>query len=387
MTPSFTRREFLVAGAALPSALRALASADPPEAAPRWVFLGTDAGAGLYWCAWDAAAGRLGEPELAAKADQPGFLALHPRLPRLYSANAASGAVSCFEIDKLRGSLRLINQQPSRGEGPCFVSIDATGRSAFVANYSGGSLAAFGLTVDGLLLPPTGTLQCKGVAACGRPGPVHDRQDGAHFHSATISPGNDFVLACDLGDDAIEVVAIRPGADNPLGAAFRVAARPGSGPRHMAIHPNGRWVYVIHELDCTIERFDWSVIAGRASLLRQEGTAISTLPLDAKREGNTACEIIMGANGRFLYACTRGDDMLTVYRLDRDGSLHTQQRIACGGKTPRHIAFDPTRRFLLCANQAAPGSVTVFAHNAESGELTGPVQTVAANTPMFVQFV
>ena len=221
---------------------------------------------------------------------------------------------------------------------------------------------------------------------------MHDRQDGSHLHCATISPANDFVLSCDLGNDAIEVIAIRPDADNPLGAATRFAARPGSGPRHIAFHPNGRWAYVIHELDCTIERFDWSVLKGRPSLLRQEGSAVSTLAagVDAPRIGapsSTACEILVSPGGGHLYSCTRGADILTVHRVERDGSLHLQQILACGGKTPRHFAFDPTHRFLLCANQAAPGTVTVFGHNAETGTLTGSLQTLAADTPMFVQFV
>ena len=229
MTKQLSRRTFLASGAALPIAMRALC--EPGDV--RWVFLGTDTGAGIYRCAWDTASGKLGEPQLAVKADRPDFLALHPRLPRLYSVNSVGGAgaaVSSFDLNRATGALRLMNKQSSRGDGPCFVSVDATGRSAYVATYSGASLASFGLTVDGVLLPPTGTLLCKGAAACGQTGPVHSRQDASHLHCATISPGNDFVVVCDLGDDVLLVFPIAPEQHAAIQAPLRPSTRRASTP-------------------------------------------------------------------------------------------------------------------------------------------------------------
>ena len=387
MRTKMTRRALLASSAALPLALRALAQ---PPAAPRWVFLGTDKGPGISRCSWDASSGRLGPPELAAKADHPDFFALHPKLPLLYTVNSSSGqnaAVAAFHVDARSGSLKFAGQQSSLGDGPCFVSVDATGQSAFAANYSGGSFTAYALGADGLLKPPTGSLDCRHNPACGTQGPVADRQDASHMHCATVSPGNDFVLACDLGNDNIEVFAIHPGVANPLGAVERVAARPGSGPRHLAFHPNRRWVYVMHELDCTIEIFDWAVHGGKANLARREGTVVSTLPKGVKPNGATGCEILVADNGRFVYTSTRKVDSLEVYAVDaKTGKLTEKQRVSCGGAVPRHIAFDPSRRWLLCTNQGS-STVTVFAHNARTGELRGPVQTIASDSPMFVQFV
>jgi 6-phosphogluconolactonase len=389
-----TRRQFLAAGAALPFAVRSLAE---PATAPRWVFLGTDTGKGIYRAAWNASSGELGEIELAVATGRPNFFARHPRLPVMYSVNELTGAaagVSSFRMDARAGGLTLINRMSSLGDGPCFVSVDLRGGLAFVANYSGGSFTAYRLGRDGALQPPSGSLDCRHNPACGTQGPVHDRQEASHLHCATVSPDGYFVLACDLGNDSIEVFPIHPEKLSlntpPMEKPQRFEARPGSGPRHVAFHPNGRWLYVIHELDCTVELFDWHVAGiGHASLKRRDGSAVSTLGPGGKSPVDTACEILAGSNGRFVYTCTRGagSNTIEVFSVDaKTGGLTRQQQLSCGGSVPRHIAFDPTERWLLCANQNGPG-VTVFAHDRVTGKLTGPVQTVVADTPMFVQFV
>jgi 6-phosphogluconolactonase len=389
MTILASRRSFLASAASLPLALRSLAE---PVAPPRWVFLGTDKGPGIFRASWDGATGKLGAPELAVKTDRPNFFAMHPGLPVMYSVNELTGAgagVSSFRVDTTTGGLTPINRVSSHGDGPCFVSVDHKGRSAFVADYTGGSMTAYDLGARGELLDTSGRFDCRGNAACGALGPVKDRQEAAHLHCATVSPRNDFLLVCNLGEDAIEVFPITPGASEPLGQPMRVAARAGSGPRHVAFHPNGRWLYAIHELDCTVELFDWSVPGRAASLKRRDGSAVSTLGPGGKSPVDTACEVLVATNGRFVYTCTRGtgSNTIEVFGVDaRTGGLTRQQQLSCGGSVPRHMAFDPSERWLLCANQNGPG-VTVFAHDAGTGKLTGPVQTVVADTPMFVQFV
>src|ERR1700735_4665503 len=151
-----TRRQFLAAGAALPFAVRSLAE---PAASARWVFLGTDKGKGIYRAAWNAATGEIGEIEQACATERPTFLARHPLLPVMYSVNELTGAaagVSSFRVDAKAGGLTLINRRSSHGDGPCFVSVDHTGRSAFVANYAGGSMAAYDLGTRGELLDTPG---------------------------------------------------------------------------------------------------------------------------------------------------------------------------------------------------------------------------------------
>lgn len=379
----FNRRSFLGAAVAFPSALRTMALS---VAGPKWVFLGTDKGAGIFRCTWDHVHGRLGEPELALATDRPDYFALHANRKVLYTVNSVGGGkgmVSAVKVDAATGALELLNSVSSHGDGPCYVSLDNSNRAAYVANYSGGSFAAYTIGAQGALQDVESSFDCHATGTCGPLGPVKDRQDGAHLHCAVVAPDNQFVLACDLGDDAIEVFPTPSHTKILLGTPVRVAARRGSGPRHLAFHPNGRWVYVIHELDSTVELFDWR----KGKLTRRDGTAIHTTEGDPK-PGDTGCEIAVSPNGRFVYTCTRGADTIEVFRVDAaSGKLTLQQRIGCGGKVPRYFTFDPTNRWLLCANQNAPGVVTVFSHDPGTGKLTGPTQSLAADTPMFVQFV
>jgi len=351
------------------------------------VFLGTDKGKGIYRAAWNAQTGELGTPELAIATEHPTYLAMHPRLPVLYAANEVDqGMISSFRVGPLDGKLTPMQQRSARGSGPCYVSVDHRGNNAFLANYNSGSLTALSLSADGSLLGIPATFDCAGNAACGPLGPNKTRQEAPHMHCASVSPNNRFLLACDLGDDAIQVFPLDTLLSNPV----RIAARAGSGPRHVAFHPNGRWLYCIHELDCTIDLydcaidlFDWSY----SKMTLRADSVVSTLAPDSSRSGATACELVVSDDGRFAYANTRGENSLAVYRIDqKTGLLTEQQRVGSGGKVTRHIAFDPSRRWLLCSNQGS-STVTVFAHDPKTGELSETPKTYPAESPMFVQFV
>ena len=381
------RRQFLASAAAFPFALRALASPIPGN--PRWILLGTGTDKGIFRAAWNAETGDLSRIEAAAATQHPSFLAMHPRQPILYAVNevpSGDGALCSFRLDPAKATLTPLERVSSEGNGPCYVSVDATGRSAFVANYGGGSLAAFGLGAGGSLRS-AGLFDCHGNAACGVLGPNKERQEAAHMHCALISPDNRFVLACNLGEDAIEIFRIHPGAAKPAEAPVRFAARAGSGPRHLAFHPNGLWLYCIHELDCTIDLYDWNVNNGAAAPVLRKDSVISTLASPAALPGSTACEIVVSPDGRFVYGNTRGENSLVVYRVNPStGLLTEQQRVFSGGGLTRHFAFDPSHRWLLCANQGT-STVTVFAHDPATGRLAEKPKSFPIDTPMFVQFV
>lgn len=384
---STSRRRFLASAGAIPFALRALAA--PVAGDARWVLLGTGTDKGIYRAAWNAERGELSGLEVAAATQHPTFLAMHPRLPIVYAVNeipTGDGALCSFRLDAKNATLTPLERVTSGGNGPCYVSVDGTGQDAFVANYGGGSFAAIGLGPGGGLRS-AGVFDCRNNAACGALGPNKARQEAAHLHCAVISPDNRFVLACNLGEDAIEIFRIHPGAANPMEAPVRFAARPGSGPRHLAFHPNGLWLYCIHELDCTIDLYDWNVNNGAARPVLRKESVISTLASPADLPGSTGCEIAVSPDGRFVYGNTRGENSLVVYRVDAGtGLLTEQQRVFSGGKMTRHFAFDPTRRWLLCANQGT-STVTVFAHDPATGRLGETPKSFAIDTPMFVQFV
>ena len=386
--PPFNRRQFVGGALALPFALRAMAEG---ERGAQWVLLGTDKGAGIYRAAWNAATGVLGAPELAVATMRPTYFAMHPKRPVLYAANEAEtgdGSVSSFRVEARGGALEAIGKVSALGAGTCYVALDQDGKSAFAANYGGGSVAAFGVKSDGSLAAGS-SFECKDNLDCGVTGPMAARQDAAHMHCTVVSPDNRYVLACNLGEDAIEVFPMTPGAisSEVLGAPTRFAARSGSGPRHVAFHPNGRWLYCIHELDCTIDVFEWGGGRKGGELTLMGGSTVSTLGPNAPADGNTACEIVVSHDGRFVYANTRGENSLTVYKVNaKTGMLTEQQRVQTGGSVTRLIAFDPSRQWLLCLNQGS-STVTVFAHEAKTGRLSEKPKTFAAESPMCVEWV
>jgi 6-phosphogluconolactonase len=381
MPRQLSRRSFLAASATLPLALRSYAA----TSAPRWLLLGTDKGKGIYRAPWNPATGEIGKSELAIEANRPTYFARHPSLPVLYTAdeaNTGDGSLSSFRISD--NTLTAINSVSAHGAGTCYVSIDHEGRNAFAANYNGGNVAFCTIAKDGSIQKDTHTLAC-GNFDCGIAGPSKPRQDAPHMHCAVVSPENRHLLVCNLGTDSIEIFPISHGR-YLLEIPERIPTRPGSGPRHVAFHPNGRWLYVIHELDCTLELFDWNPKVN-TKLTPRKDSVISTLATRDHLPGSTACELVISPDGRFLYANTRGEDSLAVYRIDpTTGLLTEQQRVATAGKVTRLIAFDPSHRWLLCMNQGS-STISVFSHDPHTGTLSETPKLYPAETPMCVEWI
>ena len=315
----------------------------------------------------------------------------------LYTVNESTtpiGGVSSFHLDAAKGTLTPINRVDSHGSGPCALGIDDSGDALFVADYGGGAFAAYHLKANGAIGSVGGTLACQAAdaAACGPLGPVKDRQNAPHLHCAVVSPDNSHVLVCDLGDDAIEIFPLHHSGAAITGTPQRIAARPGSGPRHIVFHPTGKWFYVAHELDCTLDIYDWKVTGGKATATLRPGSSIFTLRPGTGLAGNSGCEIQVSSDGRFVYACSRGVDEITVYAVRQEGALTEIQRVTSGGKIPRYFALDPTEEWLGCTNQGAAdtgvgATVTIYKRDRTSGKLTETPRIVQAPTPMFVLWV
>lgn len=368
----------------------------PP--APTFVYFGTDTdkgvAKGIYLSRFDHVSGQLSHPTLAAETPRPSFLALSPATSqghrRLYAVNALSNpsaTISSFAIDPANGTLSQINQVTSAGAGPCYVSIDDTGEAAFVANYVGSTISTYRVLPSGALSEPVERLDYKDPRF-GKRGPNSPRQDVPHPHSVHLSPDNRFLLVNDLGSDKISVFTVNPASARLGQPTLFPTPRPGSGPRHIAFHPNGRWVYSINELDSTIDFFLWTTTSSRTEpqgLLVNTGHHVATTAPGFPVAKNTAAEVEVSSDGNFLYASNRGEDTLVVFSIADDGKLTFIQRIPCGGKTPRHFTLDPTHRWLLCGNQDS-GSVTVFRRDGGTGKIGGPIQTLPLSSPMFTLF-
>lgn len=324
------------------------------------VFIGTYTGGesrGIYRFEIDAATGGLvSGPTLAGASENPSFLALHPSGKVLYAVNevadfrgATTGAVSAFAVDPITGSLALLNQQPSEGADPCHGTVDAAGRHLLVANYASGTVAVLPLAADGRIGPAGSVRRYAGS------GPDALRQEGPHAHQVLLDATQRYALCADLGSDRIRVERYAGAAgilvpSEPDG----VALDPGSGPRHLAWHPTAPVLYAINELRSTVTALRWDAAGGVLTPFQ----TITTLPEGFAGE-NTAAEIAVSPDGRFVYASNRGDDSLAAFATDPSGALTPVARVPAGGRTPRSFAIDPAGRWLLAANQAS-GTVVVF---------------------------
>jgi 6-phosphogluconolactonase len=407
-----TRRRFLVLSSAFFSSILPSLTASaqsfvavpfrkkkPLPPLPIYVYFGTDTtkgvGKGIYRSRFDPVKGQLTAPVLAAATARPSFLALSPMRNGhrfLYAVNAINdpgATVTTFAIDSKTGALNQAGQVSSGGADPVYLSVDATGNAAFVADYAGSSVASFRIQPNGTISQPVEKVDFKDTQKFGTLGPVSARQDAPHPHSATISPDNRFLLVCDLGTDHIAVFAIDPETARLTQTQLFTNTRPGSGPRHIAFHPNGRWVYGINEIDSTINQYLWT--ATRFSEI-PEGLLINTINMaktiapNFPSEKNTAAELAIAPDGAFLYASNRGEDTLVVFSIhSSDGRLTLVQRISCGGKGPRQFTLSSTGQWLLCGNEDS-GTVTVFRRDAASGKLSGPTQSVPLGAPLFTLF-
>ncbi|HEY4379375.1 MAG TPA: lactonase family protein [Acidobacteriaceae bacterium] len=404
----FTRRRFLftLPAAALSRHLAAAQSLTAPfrkkplpPPPPTFVYFGADTAKGvakgIYLSRFDPATGHLTAPMLVADTLRPSYLALSAPIAghrRIYAVNAvpdASATVTSYLMDPASGALRKINQVTSAGAGPCYVSLDATGQSAFVANYVGSSIATYRVRADGSLSEPVVRLDYKDPKF-GKRGPVAARQDVPHPHSVHLSPDNRFLLVNDLGSDAITVFTVDPSTAHLGSPSLFVNDRPGCGPRHIAFHPNGRWIYCINEVDSTLDHFLWTTTSSRTDprgMLVNTGFHVRTIAADFPAAKNTAAEVAISNDGKFLYASNRGEDSLVVFTIKDDGKLTFVQRIASGGKTPRHFTLSPDsgERWLLCGNQDS-ATVTVFRRDGGTGRLSGPMQSLALDSVMFTMF-
>jgi 6-phosphogluconolactonase len=354
------------------------------------VYFGTytkRASEGIYVFELDLKSGALtqvGTNGLAAESVNPSFLAIHPDGKRLFAVNEIgdykgekSGAVSAFMIDRESGKLTLINQQSSKGGGPCHLVVDGSGKNVLVANYGGGSVACLPIDGQGGLKAASSFVQHEGSSV--NPG----RQKGPHGHSINVDPNNRFAAVGDLGLDKVLLYRLdsESGELTANEPAFTKVA-PGAGPRHFAFHKSGKFAFVINELHCTVTAFNYDAQKGALS----ERQTISTLDVPLQKGFSTA-EVQVHPSGKFLYGSNRGHDSVAVFAIDpSSGRLTRVQVQSTGGTTPRNFGIDPTGNYLLAANQNSD-NVVVFRIDPVTGKLTATGVEVEVPTPVCVKFL
>jgi 6-phosphogluconolactonase len=338
---------------------------------------------GIYVYRFDPATGKLAPAGLAAESADPSFVAIHPNGKYLYAVNETdsfggqkSGAASGFAMDAKSGALKLLNQVATRGGAPCHVSLDKSGKFLLVANYGGGSVASFPVREDGSLGDAASFVQHSGSSV------NKQRQAGAHAHWIGVSPDNRFVLVADLGLDKVLVYRLdaATGSLAPNEPAFAKVS-PGLGPRHFAFHPNGKFGYLLNEMDSSVTGFSYQPNSGALSELQ----TISTLPKDYSGPKGAA-ELVVHPSGRFLYASNRGHDSITAFSIDpAKGTLTSLGQFVTNGKTPRSFAIDPTGAFLIAANQDS-GNLVVYRIDPATGRLRPTGETAQVPAPVCIVF-
>jgi 6-phosphogluconolactonase len=352
-----------------------------------WVYIGTytaKSSKGIYRFELDLASGQLTSRALAAETANPSFLAIHPSHRFLYAVGELgsfggkkSGAVSAFSLDPKTGELAPLNQQPSRGAGPCHLIVDRLGKHVLVANYGGGSAAVLPIQDDGRLGEATGFVQHAGSSV----NPA--RQKEPHAHSINLDAANRFAFVADLGLDKVLIYRYDP-AKGTLTANEppAVAVAPGAGPRHFAFHPDGRHAYVINEMQSTVSALAYEPDRGALRLLQ----TVSTLPEGFKGNTSTA-EVVVHPSGKFLYGSNRGHNSIAIFAIDPStGKLtavgHQSEHI----KTPRNFAIDPTGTYLLVANQDSD-SLVVFRIDQRTGQLLPRGNVVEVPMPVCIRMI
>jgi 6-phosphogluconolactonase len=342
---------------------------------------------GIYAYRFDAASAELTPLGVAAETTNPSFLAINSSRRLLYAVNelqnykgTSSGAVSAFAIDEKderNGKLSFLNEVPSRGADPCYITFDKTGKFALVANYTGGSIAVFPVLPDGHLGDASAFVQHTGSSI------NKERQAGPHAHWIEATPDNRFAIAVDLGLDELLVYRFNAttGSLTPNDPPY-ASLDPGSGPRHLSFHPNGHFAYVVNELQSSITTFSYDPNRG---VLKKLNT-VSTLP-KGFTGANDGAEIHVHPSGKFLYASNRGHDSIALFSIDsHTGALTLVDYFSTQGKTPRNFEIDPTGKFLFAANQGT-NNITVFRIDPMSGRLTPTGHTLQVPSPVCLKFV
>jgi len=336
-----------------------------------------DKGIAVY--EFDAKDGSLNYKSTVGGIENPSYLTISNKRNNVYAVSEkgrAPGVVVSYMFDRIKATLKKLNEVAEEGRGPCYISTGRDDKHVFVANYGDGSIAAIGINKNG-------SLDSTGIQSIQHTGSSLDKdnQAGPHAHSILTSPDNRFALSADLGSDRIYLYHYNADKQKPLIAADPgfVSVTPGSGPRHICFHPNGHYAYVVNELAGSIHVFDY-----KAGSLKEK-QLITMLP-DGYQGIIEAADIHISPDGKFLYASNREErNELAIYAIAKDGRLKFIDRQSTMGTAPRNFAIDPTGKFLLVANMRT-NEVIVFRRNMTTGLLKLTEKKIQIDAPACLKF-
>ncbi|WP_066192675.1 lactonase family protein [Gracilibacillus timonensis] len=327
---------------------------------------------GVYKFILDTEKKQLSGVEVAASLDNPTYVTISKDNQNLYAVakEGDQGGVTAFEIADDQGSLRPLNSQVTPGSAPCHVSVDSQNQLVVAANYHTQLVEAFATNSDGSLQAPT-SAKHEGN------GP-HERQEKPHLHFAGYTPDERFVVVVDLGTDTITTYQPQDGSLEEVNV---LKTKPGSGPRHIAFHPNREYAYVMTELSNEVIVLKYDQQDGRF----EEWQYISTLPEDFT-ENSQGSAVHLSSDGRFVYAGNRGHNSIAVYRVLDDFTVEFIEWTDTEGDWPRDFVLDPSEQFIVASNQES-GTIVLFERDPEAGTLTLVQKDVAAPEAVCLKFL
>jgi 6-phosphogluconolactonase len=400
LSQALSRRNFLQGAAAAVAVASASSALAQDSSSPLFAYVGTYTagsgnGEGIYLYQANDVTGELTLVKLAAAVPDPSFVLASRSGKYLYCTNeisnyqgSTSGSVTSFSVDRSSGELTLLNTVSSLGGGPVYLSLDHTGKYLFVANYGGGSIAVLPVNADGSLGAAVDSHQDTGdvgptMATNAPPGSfAFSGHDAPHAHCIIVSRNNKFILHTDLGQDRIYVYSLdaSSGVLTPATTPY-VAIPPGDGPRHIAFHPSGRYLYSVQEEASTLVVFNFDESSGELVQTQM----LSALPPGFKGSSFGA-EVKVSADGQFVYASNRLHDSTTVFSVGGDGTLCYVGEAATRGDYPRQFAIDPSGSYLYSCNQRSD-NVTSYRIHRGNGKLTFTGQYLAVGTPSCITFL
>jgi 6-phosphogluconolactonase len=335
---------------------------------------------GIYVYTFNHLTGKA-EYKSKIKASNPSYISVSPGKQYVYAAfeqgsKEGGGKIGAYRFDNKTGELSFINEQPTGGDGPCFVTTDKTGKWVAEANYGGGSLSVYPIKMGGGLDAPSDFIQDNGSST------NKDRQEKAHVHSTFFSPDNKFLLVPDLGMDKVMIYSFNQ-QKGKLTAAEQPFAKTeeGAGPRHLIFSPNSQYVYLMQELSGVVVAYKYN--SGRLTVVQK----ISAAKPDFKGFMLSA-DIHVSADGKFLYCSNRGDaNTITIFKINpATGKLTIAGYQSVMGDAPRNFSIDPSGNFLLVANQKTD-NIIIFKRNKLTGLLTDSGNKIDVGNPVCLKWI
>lgn len=339
-------------------------------------YTSSDKSQGIYVYSFNTETGEFTYKAEASGIKNPSYLAITKDRKHVYSVSEGDqGTISSFSFNAVTGKLTFLNNAPSGGTGPCYVSVDDKNKFVFAGNYSGGSVSAIPIKADGSLSSDIQSIQHEGKS-------VKPNQEKPHVHAAVLSKDNKYLFVPDLGTDKVNIYHVDITKAKPLTPANPAFASiaVGGGPRHFVFHPNGKYAYVIHENTGEVTAFDY------ASGKLKEKQKVS-MPASGYAGDIHGADIHISPDGKFLYGSMRANiNELGIYSIAKDGKLTFVGRQSTLGKIPRNFEIDPTGNFLLVGNQNSD-EIVIFKRDKKTGLLTDTKKRISVGKPVCLKFV